>query len=71
LLPVFVVFEVDTTIRCRVVEFLLLIRYVTLTFGLLTLDSGHTCGFTWSNPLPSLKILCVSVILTVMTTCIE
>ena len=37
--------EVDTTIRCLVIALLLLIRYVTfvtLTFDLLTLVSGHT-----------------------------
>jgi len=34
-------FEVDTTIRCLVIALLLLIRYVTLSFDLLTLVSGH------------------------------
>jgi len=35
---------------------------VTLTFGLLTLVSGHTWRVTWSTPPPSLKILCISVL---------
>ena len=58
-------FEVDTTIRCRVIALLLLIRYVTLwpwPFDLLTLVSGHTWRVTWSTPPPSLKILWLSVL---------
>jgi len=43
-------FEVDTTIRCLVIALLLLIRYVTVTFDLLTLVSGHTWRVTWSIP---------------------
>jgi len=39
-------FEVDTTIRCLVIALLLLIRYVTLTYDLLTLVSGHTWRVT-------------------------
>jgi len=35
---------------------------VTLTFGLLTLFSGHTWRITWSTPPPSLKILRLSVL---------
>ena len=35
---------------------------VTLTFDLLTLVSGHTWRVTWTTPLPSLKILCLSVL---------
>ena len=42
-------FEVDTTIRCLVISLLLLIRYVTLTFDLLTLVSGHAWPVTWST----------------------
>jgi len=58
-------FEVDTTIRCLVIAFvLLLVRYVTfrpwpLTSGLWTLVSGHTWRVTWSSP-PNLKILRLS-----------
>jgi len=55
-------FEVDTSIRCLVIALLLLIRYVTLTFDLLTLVSGHTWRVTWSIPPPSLKILRLSVL---------
>jgi len=50
-------FNVDTTIRCLVIELLLLIRYVTLTFDLLTLVSGHTWRVTRSIHPPSLRIL--------------
>jgi len=52
-------FNVDKTIRCLVIELLLLIRcdLVTLTFDLLTLVSGHTWRVTWSIHPPSLKIL--------------
>ena len=39
-------FEVDTTIRCLVIALMLLIRYVILTFDLLTLVSGHTWRVT-------------------------
>ena len=39
-------FEVDTTIGCLVIALLLLIRYMTLTFDLLTLVSGHTLRVT-------------------------
>jgi len=35
-------FEVDTTIRCRVIAANTLRDLVTLTFDLLTLNSGHT-----------------------------
>ena len=55
-------FEVDTTIRRLVIALLLLIRYVTLTFDLLTLVSGHTWRVTWSTPPPCLKILRLSVL---------
>jgi len=44
---VYTKFEVDTTIRCLVTALLLLIRYVTLTFDLLPLVSGHTWRVTW------------------------
>jgi len=55
-------FEVDTTIRCLVIALLLLIRYVILTFDLLTLVSGHTWQVMWSIPPPSLEILRLSVL---------
>ena len=45
-----------------VIALLLLIRYVTLTFDLLTLVSGHARRVTWSTPPPSLKILRLSVL---------
>ena len=35
---------------------------MTLTFDLLTLVSGHKWRVTWSTHLPSLKILCLSVL---------
>ena len=34
-------FEVDTTLRCQVVAYLLLTRYVTLIIDLLILDTGQ------------------------------
>ena len=34
-------FEVDTTIGCLVIALLLLIRYVTLTFGQWSYMAGH------------------------------
>jgi len=55
-------FKVDSTIRCLVIALLLLIRYVTLTFDLLTMVSDHTRRVTWSRLPPSLKILWVSVL---------
>ena len=42
-------FEVDLTIHRRVTALLVRIRYVTLTFDLLTLDSGQTAGHV-GNP---------------------
>jgi len=38
----FTKFEVDTTIRCRVIALLLLTHYVTLTFDFLILVSSRT-----------------------------
>jgi len=46
----------------RDLAFLLLIHYVTLTFNILTLVSGHTCRVTWSTPPLSLKLLRLSVL---------
>ena len=40
-------FEVDMTISCPVTALLMLIRYVTLTFDLLILDSTHAWRVTW------------------------
>jgi len=45
-------FEVDMTIRCLVILFLLLIRYVTL---ILTFVIGHIWQVTYSTPPPSLN----------------
>ena len=64
---IFTKIEVDTTIRCLVIAFWLLICYVTwwpwpLTFDLLTLVSDHTWRVTLSTPLPILKILRLSVL---------
>ena len=42
-------FEVDTPILCLVISLLLLIRYVTLTFDLLTFVSGQTRHILLSN----------------------
>ena len=57
-------FEVDTTIRCIVIVIAAdtLRDFVTLTFDLLTLVSDHTWRVMWSTPLPSLKILRLSVL---------
>jgi len=52
-------FEVDRTIHCRVIAFLLLIRYVTLTYDCLTLNSCHTWRIMWSTLPPSWKMLCL------------
>jgi len=49
---IFTKFEVDMTIHCQVIAFLLPIRC-----GLLTLNSFHTWWVTWSTIPPSLKIL--------------
>jgi len=54
-------FEVDTNIRYRVIALLLLIRFVTLTFDHLTLDTGQTWWVTRSIAPPNLKILSLSV----------
>ena len=53
-------FEVDTTTRCLVVVFLLLIRCVT--FDLFTLVSGRIWRVTWLVPPPSLKIIWLSIL---------
>ena len=50
-------FEVDMTIHCRVITFLLLIRYVTSWPWPLTLNSFHTWRVTWPTLSPSLKTL--------------
>ena len=60
-------FEVETTIRrpspsYSVVGADTLRDLVTLTFDLLTLDSGQTWQVTWATPPPSLKILRLSVL---------
>jgi len=55
-------FELDTTIRCLVIALLLLIRHMPLSPSPLTLVSGHTWRVTWWTPLPSLKILRLSVL---------
>ena len=57
-------FEVDTTTHRRVTAFLVRIRrdLATLTFDLLTLDSGQTWQVAWATPPPSLKILRLSVL---------
>ena len=55
-------FNVDTIIRCLVIAADTLRDLVTLTFDLLTLDSGHTWRVTWSTPPPSLKILWLSIL---------
>jgi len=52
-------FEVNRTIHCRVIAFLLLIRYVTLTYDCLTLNSCHTWRIMWSTLPPSWKMLCL------------
>jgi len=57
-------FEVDTTIHCRVTAFLSADTsrdLVTLTFGLLTLNSCHTWRVTWPNLPPTLKTLRVFI----------
>jgi len=55
-------FEVDMTIHCRVIAFCLLIRHVTLTFDLLTLNSCISWRVTWPTLLRSLKTPCLSVL---------
>ena len=55
-------FEVDRTIRCLLIALLQQIRYVTLTFDVLTLTSGDTWRVTWSTPPPSLTILRLSIL---------
>jgi len=57
-------FEVDMTIRCRVIAFLSADTardLVTLTFDLLTLNSCHTWRVTWETLPPSMKTLRLSV----------
>jgi len=64
-------FEVDVTIRCRVMAFLsadMSRDLVILTFDLLTLNRCHTWRVTWPTLPPSMKTLRVSVLeLWVMT----
>jgi len=59
-------FEVDTTIHCPVIAFLMhadnLRDLVTLTFDLLTMVSSHTWRVTWSTSPHSLNILHLSVL---------
>jgi len=48
-------FEADMAIHCQLIAFLMTIRYVTLTFDLLALNSCHTWRVMWSTLSPSLK----------------
>jgi len=58
-------FEVNMTIRCRVIAFLFADTsrdFVTLTFDLLSLKSCCSWRVTWPTLLPSLKSLRLSVL---------
>jgi len=61
----FTKFEVDISIHCRDIAFLSADTsrdLVTLTFALLTLNSGHSWRVTCPSLLPSMKTLCLSVV---------